>query len=167
MELRPCACGETSIDGLAHSLVQAPAGLAALFEGPCPRCGTPRRFEFLAPDRPSFPGDAFGGPEPSSLLDAGEWLAASDAAASRVPAAPPADAGARAAAQRTLTRAVRALEEVLKFAPAGAREVPADARQSPTGQRLAAAEPGRFSRARLEARLGAYRDLLKNAYGAS
>ena len=60
-----------------------------------------------------------------------------------------------------MSRAVNALQEVLKFIPPGADQVPADALFSAAGKQVCLAEPGRFRRARLEAVLGGYRDTLR------
>ena len=60
-----------------------------------------------------------------------------------------------------MIRAVNAREELLKFIPPGADQVPADALFTAAGKQVYLAEPGRFRRARLEAVLGAYRDTLR------
>jgi hypothetical protein len=91
----------------------------------------------------------FGGPEPSELLDPGEWLVVADLAANRAPAADQADFALAAAA----------IDEVLKFIPDGADEVPEAALRGGTGREAYAREPGRFRRRRLEAVAAAYRDL--------
>jgi hypothetical protein len=68
IELHPCTCGEHQLQ--PESRVESTsAGLLAVYEGECPRCGVPRRFEFLLdPEIP--PGDKFGGTRPSTLIDA-------------------------------------------------------------------------------------------------
>ena len=116
IELHPCTCGEHQLQ--RESRVESTsAGLLAVYEGECPRCGVPRRFEFLLdPEIP--PGDKFGGTRPSTLIDAGQFLAVADHAAKQVPHDPSSLTGdARRAARWWLARAVNALEEVLKFAP--------------------------------------------------
>jgi hypothetical protein len=119
--------------------------LARAYFGKCPACGVEREYVFGVPEHPvivpEFPN--FGGPEPSQLLDAGEWLWVSDMTASRAPADDP------QAERQALTVAARAVEEVVKFLPAGAQQVPYVAFWSERGQEIRAAEPGRFARDRL------------------
>jgi len=114
----------------------------------CPACGLDRKFTFWAPGPRSVPsrpagGVVFGGPEPSELLDAAEWLWVADLTASRVPV------NDQRAAWRALAIATAAMEEILKFIPAGAGEVPEGAFWSRRGRRVRAEEPGRFERERL------------------
>lgn len=159
IELHPCACGEARLEP-EHHLESGDDALVAVYEGTCPRCGTARRFDLvLDPEIP--PGDKFGGAKPSSIIDAGEFLAVADDAARRVPGDTSGldDAGRRAA-RRTMARAVNALEEVLKFVPPGGDRVPAEALFSAAGKEVYLREPGRFRKVRLEAVLGVYRDIL-------
>jgi hypothetical protein len=95
----------------------------------------------------------FGGTEPSELLDAGEWLWVADLTAGNVPA------DDRAEAHRSLSVATAAVEEVVKFIPPGADEVPGDAFWSQRGREVRAAEPGRFQLDRLLVVRDTYRDL--------
>jgi hypothetical protein len=153
MDLHPCDCGCVDT-GWAAALAEADGRPARRYYGDCGGCGRHREFLFLLPDRPTLlgPGDvvAFGGPEPSELLDAGEWLWVADlcaADAARLSEGDP-------AAARSLAIAVAAVEEVLRFVPDGAAEVPADAVWSARGR-----EVWRTERARLlRSRLVAYRD---------
>jgi hypothetical protein len=159
IELHPCACGERA--GLdTHRLESGTDGLVAVYEGTCPGCRTHRRFDFaLDPELP--PGGKFGGRSLSQVIDAGQYLAVADAAARSVPAdTSQLDTDARAHARATLARAIAALEEVVKFIPAGADRVPPDALFTPAGRAVYDAEPGRFRKLRLDAVLGAYRELL-------
>lgn len=159
IELHPCTCGERVLDA-SHRLVSTDAGLGAVYEGICPRCGTQRRFDFvLDPEIP--PGDRFGGARASSIIDPGEFLAVADDAAKRVPAdLSRLDETQREAARWWLTRAVNALEEVIKAVPTTADAVPETAMFSELGKAMYAREPGRFRKLRLEAVLEAYRGLL-------
>lgn len=144
MELHPCACGEARAP-TEHRLESADAGLVAVYDGTCVRCKRPRSFEFaLHPEL--VPANKFGGAQPSTLIDAGQFLAAADVAAKTRPAR-----------RISLERAVGAIEEVLKFIPPGAERVPEDAFFSEAGRAVLAREPGRFARARLEAVLATYR----------
>ena len=61
--------------------------------------------------------------------------------------------------------AIGALVEVLKFIPRGADAVPEESISSDLGRKVYASEPGRFGRARLEAVIGAYRDVLAGYSG--
>jgi hypothetical protein len=159
MELHPCACGEVR-GPTQHRMVSRDAGLAALYEGPCPSCGTPRTFEFLLdPEIP--PGMKFGGAKPSQIIDAGQFLDVADAAAKAVPGdASRLGPDERASARRLMARAVDALEEVVKFIPADGDRVPAEALFTSAGKQTYLREPGRFRKIRLEAVLGVYRDIL-------
>ena len=108
--LHPCDCGERTGAG-DHHLESRDDSLVAVYEGTCPGCGAHRRFDFaLHPDLP--PPGKFGGPHPSSIIDAGEFLAVADDAARSVPANPAAlDRDGRQRARTTLGRAIAALEE--------------------------------------------------------
>jgi hypothetical protein len=150
-----------------HQLVSSDAGLVARYEGVCSKCGRKRSFEFvLDPETP--PLDAFGGARPSRIVCPGEFALHSDQLASRWPAAievlRPAD---RERARDDLAWAIRALEEVVKFIPEGADAVPVAAFTSTSGRAAHAAEPGRFRALRLNARLGAYRQLLADLDGVN
>jgi hypothetical protein len=159
MSLHPCSCGDATAPA-RHGVYSEPAGLVARYEGACPTCGLQRRFDFvLDPEMP--PLDAFGGASPSKIVDPGQFAAHSDRLASRWPASPtaipPADRGR---ARDDLAWAIRALEEVQKFIPAGGDAVPAEAFTSSDGRAVYDAEPGRFRALRLGARLTAYRQIL-------
>ncbi|GAA4231718.1 hypothetical protein FHR32_004134 [Streptosporangium album] len=125
------------------------------YAGTCDGCGAEREFLFGVPERPVIPAGypAFGGREPSRLIDAGEWLWVADLTAGNVPA------DDRAEAHRTLSVAAAAVEEVVKFIPPGEEEVPDDGFWSERGQQVRAAEPGRFQLDRLLVVRNTYRDL--------
>lgn len=157
IELHPCACGDTR-GPTEHRLESRDDGLVAVYAGPCPRCGTARRFE-LSLDPEIVPGGTFGGARPSQIIDAGQYLAVADAAARAVPSSTSGlDDRARQQARAQMRRAVAALEEVLKFVPPGADHVASEALFSTSGKALYRAEPGRFRKSRLEAVLRAYRE---------
>jgi hypothetical protein len=151
MDLRPCeTCGERGFSG-ASSVVPVDGELCSRYTAPCRRCGTLRTFTFRLPEQihvPLEPDVSFGGPEPSELLDPGEWLMAADLAAAGAPEADAAD----------LSLAASALDEVLKFIPAGAGEVPPEALRTAAGREVYEREPGRFRRARLAAVAATYRE---------
>src|SRR6185312_8919716 len=155
----PCSCGEVAAPA-EHKVVQGKGGLVAQYRGQCAKCQRARAFDFaLDPEAP--PADAFGGAKPSRLICPGQFALHSDRLAARWPADSTNLSDAqRAQAQDDLAWAARALEEVLKFVPAGGDEVPAAAFTSAEGRAALAAEPGQFSKVPLQARLEAYRQLL-------
>lgn len=63
-------------------------------------------------------------------------------------------------AKAFLARAIAYLDEVVKWIPVGADEVPASAFFTSEGLRIYREDPGRFRRERLLAVLAAYRELL-------
>ncbi|GAB2925988.1 hypothetical protein ACFMQL_32280 [Nonomuraea fastidiosa] len=154
LDLHPCECGsvETTWE---NGLVAVDEGLANRYWGTCDDCGRQREYLFGLPERPVMPSGypTFGGEEPSQLLDAGEWLWVADLSAGNVPADDAAEA------HRTLSIATAAVEEVVKFIPPGADEVPDDAFWSQRGREMRAAEPGRFQLDRLLIVRDSYRDL--------
>ncbi|MFC4584706.1 hypothetical protein [Sphaerisporangium corydalis] len=145
LDLHPCEeCG--SVDTTwENGLVDAEGALAARYSGTCAGCGTRRVHLFGLPEREvvsaRFP--TFGGPEPSQLLDAGEWLWVADLTAGNVPAGDP------DAARQALAIAVAAVEEVVKFIPPGADTVPGTAFWTDRGRLTRDTEPGRFQVERL------------------
>jgi hypothetical protein len=162
MDLHPCTCGEIQI-ARTSSVVTTPAGeLASRFSGHCPQDGSEREFLFRIPDRvlPPAAEVRYGGPEPSELIDPGEWMSVADAFARSVPADAAALAGdGLATARSMLVHAAAAVDEVLKFVPAGSDRVPEEAFVTDRGRAAHAKEPGRFRRARLEAVRDMYRSI--------
>lgn len=155
MELHPCECGVHAFEQ-RHWLSERGDDLLAIYEGPCRGCKKVRHFELkLIDDLPPAP-PAFGGPEPSQLIDPGEFLAAAERTAGAVPTdAPSRPPHERTAAKRELGVAIAALEEVLKFIPAGKDRVPPGCFN---GTRpIYDAEPARFDRSRIEAMIAGYR----------
>lgn len=155
LELNPCEdCGSITTEW-EHGLTEVDGELAISYAGVCSGCGAEREYLFGLPEREvaagSFP--TFGGPEPSELLDAGQWLRVADVAAGDVPTDDPAEA------RRVLAIAQAAVEEVIKFIPAGSDAVPDDAFWTDEGRRLRDAEPGRFRLERLLVVRDTYREL--------
>lgn len=156
MDLRPCSCGEVQFDRHASEIADDGV-LCSRYAGRCARCGRPREFVFERPEAP-WPGRsdtvAFGGSEPSRLLDPGEWMMVALERARRQPST-----------REDLAFARAAIEEVVKFLPAGAERVPDEA-FTERGRAIRDAEPGRFRRARLATTLQAWADILAR-YDAS
>lgn len=155
LDLRPCAeCGsaETTWDA---GLVTVEGALVNQYLGMCEECGADREFLFGLPAQPTLPSGypTFGGPEPSQLLDAGEWMWVADVSAGNVPV------DDRAEARRSLAVAVAAIEEIVKFIPPGAEAVPGEGFWSERGLEVRSKEPGRFELGRLLVVRDTYRDL--------
>ncbi|MCG5216431.1 hypothetical protein [Streptosporangium sp. KLBMP 9127] len=153
LDLNPCECGsvETEWDS---GVVSVDGLLTKCYTGICEGCDVEREYLFSLPRREVMPSGwpTFGGPEPSELLDAGEWMWLADLTAGNVPDDPE-------NARRTLSMARAAVEEVLKFLPEGQDDVPSDAFWSARGQEVHDAEPPRFRRDRLLVVRDTYRDL--------
>jgi hypothetical protein len=123
--------------------------------------GVEHRFEFDIPE-PMPKGGMFGGPEPSKIIGPAEFLAHADAVASTVPgSADRLSPAQRNEASRRLGVALACLDEVMKFIPPGQDAVPESAFVSDRDRELRAKEPGRYSRVRLLAVAGAYRNLVQ------
>jgi hypothetical protein len=161
MDLHPCSCGETAVD-VSRSLRTGPDGmLLAEYEGPCQRCGLPRKFVFTLDPTVPPPPPAYGGHRPSQIICPGQFAMVADLMARSAVLEPDVlDDRARARSRQTLAQALAAQEEVAKFIPTGADAVPADAFTSPEGAALYASERGRFDRFRLSAVEAAYREAL-------
>lgn len=160
MDLHPCErCGEPDFPWNRHVAAERDGQRLSIYEGECPRCATDRRFEFVVLD-PNLPPPTLGGPEPSTLIDPGEFyeVAGWSSAAAELPADPsPEDIGD---AYDAAGDAAAATEEVLKFVPAGASVVPPEAFTSDRGRAVLAADPSRFERDRLEGLLAERRQAL-------
>jgi hypothetical protein len=141
-------------------LVEHGEELAVASHGYCPGCGAERAFEILLAEARVPPG-AWGNDEPSTLLDAGDWMAIAEEHASAVPAEVTGlDAAGRAQAATCLATALAALDEVLKFIPAKVERVDKEALFGASGRDVYLADPGRFSRVRIAAVADAWRALL-------
>lgn len=152
--LHPCdRCGELEFEPDAAPGADGDQ-LLIRYAGNCPNCGVRREFTFrMLGDDPGADGDgvAFGGERPSVLIDPGEWLWFAD----RLAASAPADIGGlrpseREATVEDLRTAAAAVDEALKFVPAGEELVLFSAFVSDRGRSVYAEEPGRFRRVRLE-----------------
>ena len=154
LDLTPCATCDSVETDWQHGQALVDGELVSAYDGRCAGCGAEREYFFRLPNQEvggEFP--AFGGDEPSDLIDAGRWLALADQLASNLPPHDP-EASAQA-----LAIAAAAVGEVLKFIPRDEYVVPASAFWTAEGLRVRDAEPGRFRRERLEVVLGTYRGL--------
>lgn len=161
MDLHPCECGSKKFEP-KNRVVSRRDALVSVYEGPCGECEAKRRFEFGVPEVQVAPTDplTYGGPEPSTILDPGQFLWASDQYAKSAPGnLSSASEAERKLARSLLEAAVACVSEVLKFIPESADAVPDDAFSSPRGKSVRDREPGRFRRTRLQAVLSAYQKL--------
>jgi hypothetical protein len=159
MDISACpACGGNGFQGTSVVMLQD-GQFYERHTGPCEECGSPREFVFRMPTELELRLGAadFGGPEPSELLDPGEWMTVAEVSADR-------DAGATKA---DLEYAAAAAEEVLKFLPPGsdvADAIPASAFHSPVGRDAYARMPERYTRGRLMAIARALREAAEAPY---
>jgi hypothetical protein len=122
-----------------HRLEEGVDGLVAAYRG---RTGSGETVEQRFATVPAAPANG-----PSRLIDAGQWHLLATALASSVPAdLARLPAGARAEAARRLARAIAYLDEVLRFLPAAAMRVPAEAFWTDAGRMHYATRPGAFDR---------------------
>jgi hypothetical protein len=162
LELQSCPqCAATALEITAHWQAEDAGGaLLSCYESRCAECGGGAEFEFAAPDEPPAP-PRFGGPEPSRLIDAGQFLAVARELAAAVPADPAqCPAEERADAREAMAMAVSAVTEVRKFLPADGNEVPPEAFFTAAGRALYGADPVQFTRRRLTALDNGYRRIL-------
>ena len=167
LELQPCAgCGAPALEVAAQWLGEADGGvLVSGYQTQCAQCSAAAEFEFTVPDEPP-PPPQFGGPEPSRLIDAGQFWTVARELAGAVPADPaqlPAED--RADAREAIAFAVAALTEVRKFLPADGNEVPPEAFFTPAGRAAYGTDPTAFTRRGLTALDNTYRQIL-SAYDA-
>jgi hypothetical protein len=139
IELTPChRCGGHGFTG-ESTVVPLGEDLGTRWAGTCTRCGVAREFVFRLPQEVTLgsktPYD-FGEGGPSELLDPGQWMTVADLASRRAPAPDRTD----------LLLAVAAFEEVERFIPDGADEVPAEALRTDAGREAYRQWPARFTR---------------------
>lgn len=155
VELRGCGCG-TGLAVVDHELHQRGGEMVARFADTCQSCGAQQVYEIALSAKQVLP-PAFGGPDPSSLVDPGEFLWTSDQAAAQVPVdVSHLDQVQRKAAAAALQYAMAALDEVVKFVAVGTDLVPAEAFVSELGKAMYRANPGRFTVTELEEQAASY-----------
>lgn len=163
VDLHPCGCGETAAPQ-DSALTKTGSSTAGRISGACPRCGTYREFVFRMPEPitpPSVDVVTFGDGTPSELLDPGEWLWVADQYASTSPEDTSGlDPKARRAARQRVAVAVAAVDEALAFVPGTAKKVPSHAFRTDRSRSVYAAEPGRFTRDRLQGIRDTYQEIL-------
>jgi hypothetical protein len=133
--------------GAAGAAGSAGEDLGTRWTGTCTRCGVAREFVFRLPAEVAVGGTApydFGPGGPSELLDPGQWMTVADLASRPDPEPDP-------------PLALAALDEVAKFIPADADEVPAEAFHTDEGRKAYRQNPGRFTRRWLEEAAAALR----------
>lgn len=157
MDLNPCQCGEIDFEP-QHWVEQSGHQLVACFVGTCRGCGTARSFHFALEQEMPPPPPAFGGDSPSRIIDPGQflWVAEELAAWASADPADRADESEDGVVE-AITTAVAAVEEALKFIPAGADAVPEEAFNAPESWLRYQRDPSRFHRDRLLDVLEEYR----------
>jgi len=159
VELHPCDCGTATLAAQNRTITRDD-GLLCVYEGGCGSCGKARRFEFVL-DEPLSPSSGplvYGGEEPSTIIDAGQFLWLAERYAKPIPA----DVAAlvdseRPSARQALEVAVAALTEVVKFIPPDANTVPSGAYFTEHGRTIRDRQPDRFQRDWLIGMLEQYR----------
>lgn len=144
LELTPCPdCGSTETDWYDQQM-----GGVLSCAGVCAGCGANREYLFSSPQPddsvPQSATSEFGGPEPSELINAGQWLAFADQIAGQVAVDDRSEQ-----ARDAMAVARQAVEEVAKFVPASADAVPEEAFWTEAGREVRALDPGRFRLERL------------------
>ena len=151
LDLNPCPCGGQDASRDSGVRVEDGAWIVR-YTCVCSDCGSAREAEFRQADEPVRPpaGTWSVGPEPSELVDAGEWLTVSDWFAAAPSSPDGLDAAQQRQAQEDLVSAAAAVAEALKFLAPGEETVPEGALWSDRGRALYDTDPERFGRPRLE-----------------
>lgn len=154
MQLHPCQCGERRTTAGYHASIEAEQGLASEHTGICTGCGRNRRFVFRLPGMVPQYSDRYGGPEPSQIIDAGEWRRISLVYMGELHKVRDQPDQLR----KVLEEALAAYQEMLKFIPPGQQEMPESAFFTERGRQIRASEPPMsFTRSFLEAMLNGVR----------
>ncbi|MGW7365291.1 hypothetical protein ACWGI8_18070 [Streptomyces sp. NPDC054841] len=160
MDLHPCECGGSDFDR-RNRLEQHGDDLVTVYEGTCRKCGRNRLFTFLMADEIPPPPPAFGGPQPSQVIDPGEFAEVADRvsrhAGLEMLNSPESEHHKYRGA---MAYALAAVEEVSKFIPPGQDAVPASAFTSAAGKARYERDPGKFRRDILEIEIRLTRKVL-------
>ncbi|MFF9015969.1 hypothetical protein ACF09C_23765 [Streptomyces sp. NPDC014870] len=151
MDLHGCSeCGSSDFDR-QHRLERHGDAIVAVYEGACRQCGTTRRFEFQMAEEIPPPPPAFGGAQPSQIIDPGEFAEVafriSESVGVRLLNTPESE---HYKFRDSVAYTVAAFEEILKFLPPGQDSVPASAFTSEVGKARYRRAPGKFDRDILE-----------------
>lgn len=150
MDLHACECGSSGFDR-QHRLEMRGDDLVAVYGGACRQCGRVRHFEFQMAEEIPPPAPAFGGPEPSRIIDPGEFAEVayrmSRSTGLELLNTPASEHHKYRAA---MAYALAAFEEVLKFIPPGEDTIPAGAFTSEAGKARYRKEPRSFERTLLQ-----------------
>jgi len=160
--LRDCrACGASNRD-LTDESARRDGATVVEYTAFCRECTTIEAYAFRLPESDPQTGATdvvFGGDEPSTIIDAGEWLAFADRTAGGGPVEP---AGLtpeeRADAALALQSAAAAVREVVKFIRPGDDRVSVAALWTGRGRAEYDRDPWRMSRSRMAAVETAYRE---------
>lgn len=149
--LEPCPKCGTRID--AQQLSLAGNDEAWALTGNCPRCATPRAFTFVTYGDPltaPAPRDELAGPAPSEIISPAQWIAEIDRLIPLVrPDPTKLEIDEWKASRDANKRLLVCLNELRKFIPDGASEIPAD-KLSDAERVDRKARPERFQRAWIE-----------------
>ncbi|MEV6378746.1 hypothetical protein AB0M31_04910 [Streptomyces sp. NPDC051773] len=150
MDLHRCECGSGDFDR-QHRLELHGDDLVAVYEGACGGCGRTRRFEFRMTEEIPPPPPAFGGAEPSQIIDPGEFEAVAGRLAEstgiQLLNTPESE---HYKFRGAMAYVVAAYEEMLKFLPPGQDAIPASAFVSEVGRARYQREPRNYGRDILE-----------------
>ncbi|MEU9702684.1 hypothetical protein [Streptomyces sp. NPDC047981] len=163
MDLHRCAeCGSGYFDR-QHRLEQHGDDIVAVYEGACRQCGTVRRFDFRMAEEIPPPPPAFGGAQPSQIIDPGEFEKVAgriaESAGVQLLNSPKSE---HYKLRDAVAYTVAAYEEMLKFLPPGGDSIPAAAFTSEVGKARYQADPGNYDRDILEMNVEYARVVLAN-----
>jgi hypothetical protein len=154
MALNPCpGCGDEQFHVAVHTTLVG-GDLLTRYTGPCRTCAAAREFSFAiedSEDSEDVDDVEFGGPEPSTLIDAGQWLTCAERVIASTPTTMLGVSEDEWRARRFMFRAAaESVGEVLKFIPDGAQGVPSHAFWTDDGRAARDRTPDRFRRAHLD-----------------
>jgi hypothetical protein len=167
--LRECrACGSTDRD-ITDEFEVTDDGSFAEYTAFCRDCTNIDVYRFALPETDPQSGEqgvVFGGPEPSAIIDAGEWLVLSNNLAQGTPSEPDGMTDQeRSDAALAVQTAAAAVREVVKFIEPGRERLPYSALWTDVGRKEFDRDPWRFSRPRLAVIERAYLDVAERLAG--